>query len=81
MRVDQSSTTSPTVPTQAHLVVTRAPDGRYSVTYNNGDVSRHSYTSSMEQVIRQAQRAGHIPVQTDDPELRQGCQDASLPLF
>lgn len=65
----------------AYLMVTRAPDGRYCVAYIDRGVSRRSYTPSLDQVIRQAQRAGGIPVRTDDEELRQRCQDAALPLM
>jgi len=77
----QPSTTDRTVPASAYLVVTRMPDGRYCVAYTDGEVSRRSYTPSVEQVIRQAQRAGRIPVRTDDEVLRQRCQDVALPLI
>lgn len=65
----------------AYLVVTRLPDGRYSVVYTLGRVRRRSYTPSPEQVIRQAQHAGGIPVCTDDEVLRQRCREAALPLI
>lgn len=65
---------------RAYLMVTRAPDGRYCVAYIDHGVSRRSYTPSLDQVIRQAQRAGGIPVRTDDEELQQRCRDAALPL-
>lgn len=70
-----------TVAAGAHLVVTRTPDGRYCVAYTVGGVSRRSYTPSVEQVVRQAQRAGGIPVRTDDEALRLRCAEAALPLI
>jgi hypothetical protein len=71
---------SPT-PARAYLVVTLEADGRYCVAYTDGGVSRRSYTPSLDQVIRQAQRAGGLPVRTDDSALRQRCLDAELPLI
>ncbi|NNJ11646.1 hypothetical protein EKD04_015025 [Chloroflexales bacterium ZM16-3] len=68
-------------PDHAYLTVTREPDGRYCVVYQHGGVSRRSYTSSLEQVIRQARRAGGIPINTDDGALRQRCVDESLTLL
>lgn len=76
----QTSTAGETAPAGAYLDVTRTADGRYCVAYTGGGVSRRSYTSSVEQVIRQAQRAGGIPVRTDDEALRRSCQEAALPL-
>ncbi len=73
-------TTGP-APDHAYLNVTRLPDGRYCVAYTDGQVSRRSYTPSVEQVIRQAQRAGHLPIRTDDDVLRERCKDAQLPLM
>lgn len=77
----QSSATGKLAPNGAYLIVTRAPDGRFCVAYTNGDMSRRSYTSSLEQVVRQAQRAGGIPIHTEDEALRQRCQDVALPLI
>lgn len=70
-----------TAPPETHLIVTRAPDGRYCVIYRNGGMSRRSYTPSLEQVVRQAQRAGGIPISTEDEALRQRCRDVALPLI
>jgi hypothetical protein len=64
-----------------YLLVTRTPDGRYCVDFTDSRVSRRSYTRSAEQVVRQAQRAGGIPVRTDDGVLRECCQNAALPLI
>ncbi len=76
-----SSGTDRPQPTGAYLEVTRLPDGRYCVAYTAGEISRKSYTPSLDQVIRQAQRAGGLPVRTDDSALRQRCEDAALPLI
>lgn len=73
--------TEHTPPAGAYLEVTRLPDGRYCVAYTAGEVSRKSYTPSLEQVVRQAQRAGGLPVRTDDGALRQLCEDAAVPLI
>lgn len=78
---EQTSTVSNSTTGQAYLVVTRLPDGRYCVAFTDGGVSRKSYTSSVEQVVRQAQRAGSLPVRTDDQELRQRCVECELPLI
>lgn len=67
--------------TRASLIVTRQPDGRYCVVYTDGVVSRRSYTPSLEQIIRQAVRAGRIPISTDDGALRQRCLEVELPLI
>lgn len=74
-------TTDETPHDRAYLMVTRAADGRYCVAYIDGSVSRRSYTPSLDQVIRQAQRAGGLPIRTDDGALRQRCQDEALPLL
>jgi hypothetical protein len=68
-------------PDRAHVTVTREPDGRYCVVYTNGGISRRSYTSSLEQVIRQVRRAGDLPIITNDGALRQRCVDESLTLI
>lgn len=81
MEEAQPSTAGETEPVGAYLVVTRAADGRYCVAYTDGKISRRSYTPSVEQVIRQAQRAGRLPVRTDDATLRQRCQEVALPLI
>lgn len=78
---EPTSTTGKTTASQAYLLVTRLPDGRYCVAYTDGGVSRKSYTPSAEQVVRQAQRAGGLPVQTEDLELRKRCAEAELPLI
>jgi hypothetical protein len=78
---EQTSAAGSATPSQAYLLVTRLPDGRYCVAFTDGGVSRKSYTSSVEQVVRQAQRAGSLPVRTDDQELRQRCAESKLSLI
>jgi hypothetical protein len=77
----QPGRTGGPAPVGAHMVVTLQPDGRYCVAYTDGAISRRSYTSSVEQVVRQAQRAGGIPVRTDDEVLRTQCRAAAVPLL
>lgn len=64
-----------------YLLVTKAPDGRYCVAYIDGSTERRSYATSADQVIRQAQRAGDIPIRTDDDTIQRRCQDLALPLI
>lgn len=66
---------------QAYLQVSRLSDGRYCVAFTSNGVSRRSYTPSLEQVVRQAQRAGGLPIATDDSDLRRRCQELALPLI
>lgn len=73
-------TTGSTV-ASAYLEVSCLPDGRYAVVYTAGVVRRCSYTPSAEQVVRQAQRAGNLPIRTNDETLRQHCQAVELPLL
>lgn len=68
-------------PARAYLDVTRVSDGRYCVAFVRGESSRRSYTPSVEQIVVQAQRAGSIAVRTDDPALRQYCQEAGVALL
>ena len=68
-------------PVTAYLDVSRLPDGRYAVVYTAGTVRRRSYTPAVDQVVRQAQRAGNLPIRTSDESLRQRCQMAALPLL
>lgn len=68
-------------PTPTYLDVTRTTDGRYCVAFTRGELSRRSYTPSADQVVVQAQRAGSLAVRTDDPALRQRCQEAGVALI
>jgi hypothetical protein len=69
------------IPSRAFLDVSRLPDGRFEVAFTQGELRRKSYTPSVELVVRQALRAGGIPVRTDDAELKQRCLDAQVPLI
>lgn len=77
----QPEPTGETTAGGAYLKVTRTPDGRYCVAYTIDTLSRRSYTPQLEQVVRQAQRAGGIPIHTDDEALRQRCRELALPLL
>lgn len=65
----------------AYLDVTPTADGRYCVVFYRAGVSRRSYASSLPQVLGQAQRAGVAAVRTDDPGLRQRCEELGLALL
>ncbi len=77
----QPSVTESPTPSRAFLDVVRLPDGRFEVAFTQGELRRKSYTASVELVVRQALRAGGIPVRTDDAELRQRCLEAQVPLL
>lgn len=81
MSEEHSTSVGNATPISPYLVVTRLPDGRYCVAFTAGGTSRKSYTTSAEQVVRQAQRAGGLPVRTDDSELQQRCKESALPLI
>jgi hypothetical protein len=67
--------------TQPYLEVMRLEDGRYCVQFRrSGTPLRKSYAPHAQAVVKQAQRAGHIPVQTTDEELRQLCQEHQVQL-
>lgn len=68
-------------PAGPYLVVSSTADGRYAVVFTIGTVARRSVASSLDQVIRQAQHAGGLPIRTDDSELRQRCLELNLPLI
>lgn len=72
---------APLASAPAFLDVTRASDGRYCVVYTRAGVGRRSYASSAGQVVGQAQRAGGLPVRTDDEALRGHCREAGLMLL
>jgi len=65
-----------------YLDVVRLEDGRYRVQFvKHGAVPRTSYTAHVGAVVKQAQRAGNIPVHTDDAELRRLCHDQLIELI
>jgi hypothetical protein len=67
---------------KAYLDVVRLEDGRYCVQFvKRGSVPRTSYTGQAGAVVKQAQRAGNIPIRTGDAELRRMCNDKQVELI
>ena len=65
-----------------YLDVMRLGDGRYCVQFvKHGAVPRTSYTGHAEDVVKQAKRAGNIPIHTSDTELRHMCRDQLVELI
>jgi hypothetical protein len=57
-------------------------DGRYCVQFvKQGAVPRTSYTGQAVDVVKQAQRAGNIPVHTSDAVLQGLCREQSVKLI
>ena len=66
----------------AYLDVVRQEDERYCVQFiKYGAIPRRSYTRHAGDVVKQAQRAGNIPIRTDDAELRRMCHDQLVELI
>ena len=65
-----------------YLDVVRQGDGRYCVQFvKHGTVPRTSYTGQVGAVVKQAQRAGNIPIHTSDADLRRMCRDQQVELI
>jgi hypothetical protein len=65
-----------------YLDVVRLGDGRYCVQFvKHGVVPRTSYTGQASAVVKQAQRAGNIPIRTSDGDLRRMCRDQLVELI
>lgn len=65
-----------------YLLVNRMDDGRYRVVFMKpGQSPRTSYSRQSSEVVRQAQRAGNIPVCTADPELQRACEQQQVLLL
>ena len=65
-----------------YLDVVRLGDGRYCVQFvKHGAVPRTSYTGQIGAVVKQAQRAGNIPIHTSDADLRRMCRDQLVELI
>jgi hypothetical protein len=65
-----------------YLDVVRLDDGRYCVQFlKDGAVPRISYTGKAGDVVKQAQRAGNIPIHTSDTDLRRMCRDELVELI
>jgi hypothetical protein len=82
MAADLTTTDTGSPRQTAYLDVARLENGRYCVRFvKDGLVPRTSYTNHSDAVVRQAQRAGNIPVRTVDAELRHLCRDHLLELI
>ena len=69
-------------PYRIYLDVARMDDGRYRVQFvKAGAPPRVSYTDDAMAVVKQAQRAGDIPISTTDGELQQVCRDQRVRLI
>jgi len=65
-----------------YLDVVRLEDGRYCVQFvKQGAVPRTSYTGRVGDVVKQAQRAGNIPIHTNDADLWRLCRDQLVELI
>ncbi|HET9222354.1 MAG TPA: hypothetical protein VFO07_07620 [Roseiflexaceae bacterium] len=65
-----------------YLDVVRLDDGRYCVQFvKPGAVPRTSYTGQADAVVKQARRAGNIPIRTSDADLRRICRDQLVELI
>jgi hypothetical protein len=65
-----------------YLDVVRLEDGRYCVRFvKHGVVPRTSYTGQASAVVKQAQRAGNIPIHTSDADVRRMCRDQLVELI
>jgi hypothetical protein len=65
-----------------YLDVERLEDGRYRVQFvKSGATPRTSYTAFTDAVVKQAQRAGNIPVHTSDQDLQRLCRDHLVELI
>jgi hypothetical protein len=65
-----------------YLDVVRQGDGRYRVRLvKHGVIPRTSYTAQAGAVVKQAQRAGNIPIHTSDDDVRRICRDQLVELI
>jgi hypothetical protein len=65
-----------------YLDVVRLGDGRYRVQLvKHGVVPRTSYTGQPDAVVKQAQRAGNLPIHTSDEDVRRICRDQLVELI
>ena len=76
MSTETTATTTDSLHYGPYLVVVRLDDGRYSVQFvKQGALPRTSYTNHANAVVKQAQRAGNIPIHTSDAELQSLCRE------
>jgi hypothetical protein len=67
---------------QPYLDVVRLGDGRYQVQLmKHGVIPRTSYTRQAEAVVKQAQRAGNIPIHTSDADVQRLCRNQLVELI
>lgn len=82
MKAGTNTTASMLPQPYAYLDVVRLDDGRYRVRFvKDGVPPRISHTDDAGDVVRQAERAGNIPVRTEDAELRSVCDDRMVKLI
>jgi len=82
MPTDTTSNEQPLSQRGPYLDVVRQADGRYCVQFvKHGTVPRTSYTGQVGAVVKQAQRAGNIPIRTSDVDLRRMCRDQLVELI
>jgi hypothetical protein len=82
MATDTAINHEPPLHHAPYLDVQRMGDGRYSVQFvKHGGVPHTSYTGHADAVVKQAQRAGNIPIHTSDADLRRICRDQLVELI
>jgi hypothetical protein len=82
MTIDTTTNDTPLSHPGPYLDVVRLGDGRYCVQFvKHGVVPRTSYTGQASAVVKQAQRAGNIPIHTSDTDLRRLCRDQLVELI
>ena len=76
--IDDSAIAQP----RPYLDVVRLADGRYRVQLvKHGFPPRTSYTGQAGAVVKQAQRAGNLPIHTTDDDVRRICRDQLVELI
>lgn len=82
MTNDATTDQSSLLPPRPYLDVVRESDGRYRVQLvKPGVVPRSSYTGQPSAVVKQAQRAGNLPIRTSDADVQRLCRDQSVELI
>jgi hypothetical protein len=82
MAINPTSTGDALLIPDTYLDVERVADGRYCVQFiKERGTPRKSYTAHVGDVVKQAQRAGNIPIRTEDEELRRLCRDCMVKLI
>lgn len=82
MTIDTPIDETVRLPSRPYLDVVRQSDGRYRVQLvKHGVVPRTSYTGQPGAVVKQAQRAGNLPIRTSDADVQRLCRDQSVELI